>query len=81
VEADAHLFQLIIYVHANAVKHGFAKEFTDCKWSSYSSLLSDKPTALARNKVLEIFGGSARFIITHREQVKYYYESPFVIED
>jgi putative transposase len=81
VEEDVHLFQLIVYVHANTVKHGISNDFTIDKWSSYSSMLSAKPTALLRKEVLEIFGGAERFVITHMEQVKFYYEGPALIED
>lgn len=81
VEDDSHLFQLIIYVHTNKIKHRLSEEFTDDKWSSYLSILSTKATALLRKEVLNIFGGAERYVVTHGEQVKFYYESLFTIED
>ncbi len=81
VEDNNHLFQLIVYVHANTVKHHLSDDYTQDKWSSYLSILSDKPTSLLRKEVLNMFGGTGRFISVHREMTKFYYEAPYSIED
>ena len=38
--------KIIHYIHANPAHHGFVKSAKDWRWSSYHSLLSDKPTLL-----------------------------------
>lgn len=73
IEDDAHFTQLIIYHHANVLKHLGQQEFWEYPWSSYQSILSDKPTHLKREEVLDWFGGRERFIIAHRENAEYYY--------
>lgn len=73
IAGDAHLTQAIIYIHANALKHQLVKDLALYKWSSYQSILSDKPTHLKRNEVLEWFGNKERFIEAHKNQSEYYY--------
>lgn len=73
VENDGHFTQLIIYIHANAEKHGLVNDFNKHKWSSYRSILSDKPTHLKREEVLAWFGGREKFMQIHTDQVKHYY--------
>ncbi len=77
---EAHFTQLIIYHHANALKHLAQKNFQDYHWSSYQSILSDKPTLLKREEVIEWFGGKDQFIIAHKENAAYYYDHPFSME-
>jgi len=80
VEDEEHFTQIIIYQHANVVKHGILKSFEDYPWSSYGSILSLKPTALQRDEVLQWFGGREEFIRIHREMTEYYYEHLVAIE-
>ena len=80
VANDAHFTQLIIYHHANVLKHLKQKDFQNYRWSSYQSLLSDKLTHLKREEVLDWFGGKAMFIKTHRENADYYYDHPLSLE-
>ena len=77
---DAHLTQLIIYIHANVLKHFKKKDFQNFKWSSYQSILSNNPTHLKRAEVLQWFGGKERFITTHLENAEYYYNHPWGLE-
>ncbi len=71
----------IVYVHANAQKHALVTDFVLYPWTSYHSIISDKPTKLIRSEVLEWFGGKERFIKTHRDMKDYYYGFPGAIED
>ncbi|WP_221390371.1 hypothetical protein [Dyadobacter sp. NIV53] len=74
IEDEQHFTQIVIYQHANVVKHGILKSFVGYPWSSYNSLLSVKPTILQRDEVLEWFGGREEFIRIHREQTEYFYD-------
>ncbi|MBA2563017.1 MAG: hypothetical protein H0V14_08920 [Chitinophagaceae bacterium] len=52
----------------------------DYKHSSYYSILSDKPTLLKREKVLEWFGGKEMFIKYHKTQMERFGTFPYEIE-
>ena len=70
ITSEKYLNNLIYYIHNNPVHHGFVKRMEDYPWSSYRSLVSDKPTKLQREEVLEIFNGHQNFIDYHaKEQV------------
>ncbi len=75
IENDVHLTQVIIYIHANALKHKLVKDFTLFKWSSYQTVLSGKMTQLKREEVIEWFGSKEKFIEAHKSQSEYYYTS------
>ena len=80
VNDEFHLNFLVIYHHANVLKHLGKKNFQDYQWSSYRSILSDSPTHLKREEVLKWFGGRERFIEIHKENAEYYYDHPLSME-
>jgi putative transposase len=57
VNKESYFTQAIIYIHANALKHKLVKDFATYEWSSYQSIISDKPTLLQKQEVIEWFGG------------------------
>ncbi len=61
--------KVVHYTHANAVHHGFTKTIEDWPHSSYKIFLSDKPTKLERQYVLDMFGGKAAFIKYHEQPI------------
>ena len=67
VADDSHFFQLVYYIHNNARKHGYTTDFRTYKWSSYLAFLSDEPTKLERDEMLELFGGREHFITFHAQ--------------
>ena len=62
IETEAYLKQLVIYIHANPVKHGFAKYCKDYYWSSYQDIISSEPTNIKREQVLNWFNSVSDFI-------------------
>lgn len=56
---------LLAYIHLNAQKHKIVGDFRNYKWTSYHSYLSEKPTLLLRDEVLEWFGSKQEFIDFH----------------
>ncbi len=70
---DVHHTQVIIYIHANPLKHGKCKDFTTYKWSSYLAIVNDKATNIKREEVLAWFGGLDNFIALHKVKSEYYY--------
>ena len=73
INSEPHFTQTIIYIHANALKHGIVSDFTKYKWSSWKTILSNGPTTLQRKEILDWFGGKQAFINAHFNQAKYYY--------
>jgi REP element-mobilizing transposase RayT len=65
ISVDSYFTRCITYIHQNPAHHNFTKEFTNWKFSSWKSILSDKPTALSRDKVLSWFGGTEDFKKNH----------------
>lgn len=66
VTSQRYLMQLIHSIHWNPQKHGFVKDFRDWPFSSYQVLLSDKPTLIQRQQVLDWFNGRQEFDAVHR---------------
>jgi putative transposase len=65
ITSDNYLQNVIYYIHNNPVQHGFVKRMKDYPWSSYESILSDKPTKLKRNEIINIYGSKDKFIDYH----------------
>ncbi len=78
---DSQFTQTIIYINANAFKHKLVDDFIKHKWSSYHTILSDKPTKLLRNELLDWFGGREQFIKILKEQTEYYYSCGIIFDD
>jgi putative transposase len=72
IDDETYLKNLILYVHLNPIKHKFCDDFRTYKHSSYLSYLSEKPSNLSREYILELFGGLENFIFQHKEtMIKY----------
>lgn len=68
VTSEKYFQQLIFYIHNNPVHHGFVTQINSYPWSSYESIVSEKPTMLKRNAVLDIFGGKDSFLEYHKTE-------------
>jgi len=71
----------MVYIHANAVKHGLVKDFASYEWSSWHTIISYKPTLLAKETVINWFGSLELCIKAHNELVIHYYDCEVAIED
>jgi hypothetical protein len=69
VTSERYFYQLIIYIHRNPQKHGFVADFRDWPYTSYNALLSEQPTRVARDRVLDWFGGRDSFRLAHGQDV------------
>jgi putative transposase len=69
VTSDRQFWNVIAYIHQNPQKHGFVDDFREWKWSSYHTLLVDKPTRLQREAVLDWFGGRQSYLDLHARWV------------
>lgn len=81
IEKDSQFTMAMVYVHANAFKHGLVKDFASYAWSSWHSIISSQPTSLARKEVIEWFGSLELCIKAHNELAIYYYDCEVAIED
>jgi putative transposase len=80
IKQDQYFTQLVIYIHANAVKHKIVADIYAHKWSSLHTVLDSKPTSLLREELINWFGGLENLIKIHIEQTAFYYKSDFEIE-
>jgi putative transposase len=81
VNKESHFTQAIIYIHANAFKHGICKNFKDYIWSSWKSMTSSNSTKLCRQEVLDWFGGLEHFVQAHNSLTEFYYGGDVSIEE
>ncbi len=65
VKSEKYFQNLIYYIHNNPVFHRFTDKINDYPWSSYETVLSEKPTRLVREKVIKIFETKDNFIQYH----------------
>ena len=68
VNYDTYFQNLIVYIHNNPVHHNICDHPIEYAWSSYLSCLSDKPTKLKRQEVIEIFTDIENFKYVHQLQ-------------
>lgn len=66
---DNDIRKTIFYIHYNPIYHNICREISDYKWSSYSSLLSNKSTKLTRNSIFELFSNSSNFVNFHNQNL------------
>lgn len=69
ITSDRQFWNVIAYIHQNPQKHKFVDDFRDWKWSSYGVLLSEKPTKLNRDVVMEWFGNKQSYVELHEQWV------------
>jgi len=71
ITSEDYLKTLVCYIHRNPIHHGFCTDFTDWKHSSYHSYLSEKPTKIKRQFILDLFDGKDNFIAAHQQQIEH----------
>lgn len=64
IEDEVYLTNLIQYVHLNPKNH-LDINYKNFPFSSYQSMISDKPTKLLRNEVIQLFDSKENFIYYH----------------
>ena len=64
IENETYLLNLIQYVHLNP-KHHLDINYKSFPFSSYQSIISDKPTKLLRNEVIQLFYSVENFMYCH----------------
>jgi putative transposase len=67
IDDDFYLSTIIAYIHLNPVLHQFVKMPETWSWSSYNTMISNSPTRLKRNEVIEWFGNKEQLIAHHQQ--------------
>ena len=65
VEDERYFATLVAYIHRNPQTHGFVDDFRDWPFTSYAAILSDRPSHIQTQTVLEWFGGPSGFQSLH----------------
>ncbi len=66
---DNSFCKVVHYLHANPVHHRFVKALGIWAHTSYKIFLSNMPTKLERQYVLDMFGGLEQFIKYHEQPI------------
>jgi REP element-mobilizing transposase RayT len=53
IENNSQLITTLLYVHLNAVKHGFVKTHTEWKWTSYAFYFDSQEQSWLSTKIIE----------------------------
>jgi hypothetical protein len=80
VTSECYIRQLIIYIHHNPQHHEFTSDFKGYPWSSYGTILSEKPTLLCRDAVIDWFDDKTNFVEAHRHKVDQELIAKYLIE-
>lgn len=80
ITSERYLQNIIYYIHNNPVQHGFVQQMNLYPWSSFESIVSDKPTKLKRQDVIELYGTKLDFIDYHKSSQNLNEITKFIIE-
>ena len=71
VTSGTHFAMLVVYIHQNPQKHGFVDDFREWPYSSYQSTISEKPTFVQRQQVVDWFGDVHAYKSAHDVQMRW----------
>lgn len=67
IDNDSYFTEVVFYIHGKAQRHKFCKDFRKYVHSSYPLLISDEPSSLCKDGVLNWFGGLEAFKNYHNK--------------
>ena len=65
IEDDYQLAWTTWYIHRNPMHHGYCKDWSTWKFSSFQTFFSEKPTSLEKNFILDFFGNKEELLKQH----------------
>ncbi len=71
---SSYFTKLVQYIHNNPIHHNFCKNIEDWIYSSYHTILSNKPTLIERNEIIHWFNSIEQFKQLHQQSI------PFLLE-
>lgn len=80
ITSDDYFQKLVYYIHNNPVHHGFCENINDYPWSSYGSIISEKPTKIKRKEVIDAFYNLDNFIAYHNQNQDFFDIDGLIIE-
>lgn len=80
ITSEKYLQNVIYYIHNNPVQHGFVQQMSLYPWSSFESIVSDKPTKLKRQNVIDLYGTKLDFLDYHNTFQNLNEITKFIIE-
>jgi len=66
IDTEDYLTRIVVYIHLNPVKHRLTRDPQNWNYSSFSAYLSERPSKLNRQLVLNWFGGLEGFRLSHQ---------------
>jgi putative transposase len=81
VNSQAHLFNLVSYIHFNPQKHGFVSDIRDWPYSSFHGLNACEKTWLQRDEVFGWFGSRNQFEKYHHDYGDFLEFEHLVLDD
>jgi putative transposase len=69
INNEKYLTSVITYIHLNPSHHNICEDYENYKWSSYKAIISNLPSRIKRNDVLNWFDNKNNFIYYHK--IKY----------
>lgn len=68
VDNEKYYKNLVVYINNNPVHHEFVENTIKYSWTSYLTIISDKPTKLKRHEVINWFEDKENFIFLHKKE-------------
>ncbi len=86
LSTEPRLMNAMLYTHHNCIHHKLTTDYADWKYSSYNAILSNQPTQVCRDKVLEWFGsGDAvkgrKLFLQHHSEYRHPPFEPWMLDD
>ena len=73
--------QVVYYIHKNPQHHKLVDDFKDWNWSSYGSILSDKPSKIKREEVINWYAGKNNYEKFHLADQIINPNEKYILED
>jgi REP element-mobilizing transposase RayT len=69
IDNEEYLKTVVLYIHNNPVHHGFCNHTMEYPWTSFLTGISEKPTKLKRDEIIQLFNGRENFKQQHNYEI------------
>jgi len=80
INSEEYLQMCIAYIHNNPVKHGFCISPNNWKFSSFNTIISNKPTKIKREEVISWFENTNNFVYYHQSKADKIFREKFKLD-
>lgn len=80
IDTEKYFTTVIHYIHNNPIHHHYQDSYEKWPFSSYNAYLSNSPTKVRREDVLDWFGSKSAFVEFHAENIKYDKVNQYLID-